>query len=254
MLRFDDLEPGSKQHKRIDHVSLDRFDGSVVEKFDDRPLIGSPDHPLVFSGFFWIHQDFTDTDVLAKGLQDLADGLYPLGGNVGIGYGWLDELGLPAEWLPGSHAGEELHATKLLKPSKTKSIPSPLSWELVAGGIYNPYYYIPPSGDGPDRTTTPTSHATLDPERYTGSITCNLTTISPLLLPDTRHESGVEGKHREFPAFQLNNTVMIPGTSLRAAVSQIYEALTDSCLRVMDQKRTLSWRMTTEDHLGSDRI
>jgi len=249
LLRFDDLEPKNWKDKRIDHVSIDRFDASVVEKFDDRPLIGSPDKPLVFAGAFWIHRDFTENKALSNGFQDLKSGLYPLGGKVGIGYGRLSKLELPSDWLPNSAENESISVSGLLEGSpETSGIPEKPTWKPEPDAIYNPYYYLSRPGDGPKRTLTPVSHATLSKERYTGRIACFLKVKSPLLLPDSEHDPVAPDKNGTMKAFRLNGTLMIPGSALRSAVSQVYEALTDSCFRVMDQKRVLSWRMETGDH------
>ena len=254
-IRIEDMIAEAPIEKLVDHVSIDRFDGGVVEKFDDKPLVGSQGNALVFSGTFWLLRDLEKydevKDSLAKAFRDIQAGLYPVGAKGGIGYGWIHEVTMTRApgWLQNREEEADEGATKLLELSEeTTPILDLPSWKPVADAIYNPYYFIPPVGGSPDRTMTPISHATLSSDRYTGRISCSLKAISPLLLPDTEHDPEVGNQHREFPAFKLNETVMIPGSGLRSAVSLIYETLTDSCFRVIDQKRTLSWRMETREH------
>jgi cold shock CspA family protein/CRISPR/Cas system CSM-associated protein Csm3 (group 7 of RAMP superfamily) len=269
LIRFDDLEAdcvsdsGHVNDKRIDHVSIDRFDASVVEKYDDRALIGSPDDTLVFKGSFWIHRDFSQKIALINGLKDLEKGLYSLGGKGGIGYGWVTSFSyqLPDDWVQGGPEEDKdnlkalstQQISELLKPVEHHQSSNGIQWKAAPGSIYNPYYFIPPGKNQPVRTDSPFSHAvlSLSSDRFTGILTCRLKTRTPLLLPDTENPETETNGHTKYPFFRLGNTEMIPGSGIRSVVSQVYETLTDSCFRVMNQKRTLSWRMDTDDYAGS---
>jgi cold shock CspA family protein len=269
LIRFDDLEAdcdsnnGHVNDKRIDHVSVDRFDASVVEKYDDRALIGSPDDTLVFKGSFWTHRDFSQKAALINGLKDLENGLYSLGGKGGIGYGWVTSFSyqLPEEWPQGQPDKNKdnlrplftKNISELLKPVEHHQSSNGLQWKAAPRSIYNPYYFIPPGKNQPIRTDSPFSHAvlSLSKDRFTGFLTCRLKTKTPLLLPDTEHPETETNGHTKYPFFKLGNTEMIPGSGIRSVVSQVYETLTDSCFRVMNQKRTLSWRMDTDDYAGT---
>ncbi len=249
MLRFDDMVPvGTWNDKKIDHVSCSRFDASVVNKFDDRSLVGSPDSPLHFEGTFWLHRDFQNDVEIKTALQDFADGLYSIGGKGGIGYGWLFDMEIPRSLRKLNSGFREASSIQdaLLDSAKEIPLSAPLTFTPVKGAVYNPYYYLPFPAEKPERCLVPPSHARLQSDRYTGCLTCELETVSPLLLPDTCREK--DGNYKEYPSFRLNNTPMIPGAGLRAAVSQVYEVLTNSCIRIMDQGQTLSWRMSTSEH------
>lgn len=92
------------------------------------------------------------------------------------------------------------------------------------------------------------SHARYDHDRFTGRIRCTLTTKSPLIIPDTETADffGLQAAtpgHKSHRFFRLGNRVMIPGGPLKAMVSSVFETLTNSCYRVMEQKEHLSWRM-----------
>jgi len=52
--------------------------------------------------------------------------------------------------------------------------------------------------------------------------------------------------HKGYKFFRLNGSVMIPGSEIRGMVSSVYEALTNSCFRVFDQRRILSKRMEAD--------
>ncbi len=245
-IRFGDMALVSeKMEKRIDHVSIDRFDGSVVEKFDDKPLVGSPK----FTGSFWLHRDFQHTELLQQALEDMKNGVYPVGGKTGIGYGHISAIEIDKKFLSSD---QRKIVEKFELETKT---PSCAEMQLDNTAYYNPYYFIPVvKKTSPERTKEPVSRAVFDKDRYTGKIECSLTVKSPLLLPDVKDENpakiSAEGGHTtedyKYPAFRLNETVMIPAAGIRAAISQTYEILTNSCFRIMDQKRTLSWRMDAD--------
>lgn len=263
LVRCEDLTPtgnATVTTKRIDHVSIDRADQSVVEKFDDVPLVGCPKSPMDFSGVFWVHRNLNEQHrtLLRQALLDLAAGVYPVGGKGGIGYGWITALALPPEWLPApgttSSAAPDWAEARCREKRNSLPVPPDMRQQPESeNALYYPYYFLP-LGPDPKRSTEPTSHATLQADRLTGRIVCSLTTITPLLLPDTERtgptEDDPKGQGR-YPAFRLHDTIMIPGSQIRAAVSQVFEALTSSCFRVMDQRRRLSWRMETADFLGT---
>lgn len=97
----------------------------------------------------------------------------------------------------------------------------------------NPYSFVPlrQAGPGP-RRSTPRGHAQLSPQCWSGSIAVELVAESRLLL----------GGHDEHPGplRKLDNAgnptgpVIIPGSTLAGSVRSIHEALTDSCLRIVD--------------------
>lgn len=44
---------------------------------------------------------------------------------------------------------------------------------------------------------------------------------------------------------------MIPGSEIRGTISSVYEALTNSCFRILDEKKYISWRMRPEEFAGN---
>jgi CRISPR/Cas system CSM-associated protein Csm3 (group 7 of RAMP superfamily) len=256
-IRFEDMTAEAPQNKLVDHVSIDRFDGGVVEKFDDRPLIGSRERVLEFKGSFWLlcdlekHSDAKES--LAAAFRDIRAGLYPVGAKGGIGYGWVKGLAMTGapDWLLDSEQSSVptggATPDDLTAPSGEAYPPLP-AFAPKAGGLYNPYYFLKVDEDVKvHREQKPISHESFDSELLTGKITCTLKALSPLILPDA--EGGTQDpatNHRTFPFFRIGDEEAIPASQIRAAVSSVFEALTNSCFRVMKQKNYLSWRMEAE--------
>jgi len=64
-LRFEDAEVwNSVRDKKMDHVAIDRFTGGALDqmKFDDYPLLGCPEYPVILGGRFWIRDDISDKE------------------------------------------------------------------------------------------------------------------------------------------------------------------------------------------------
>jgi len=87
-------------------------------------------------------------------------------------------------------------------------------------------------------------------DRYiglTGRIVCELTAVTPLFVSDSHAVQGKPGEHRTFRFFQVENEdgklePALPATSLRGMVRSVFEAATNSCFGVFDN-RTLSYRL-----------
>lgn len=261
-VRFEDLTPvGEPPAKRLDHVAIDRFTGGAgwQLKFDDQPLYGTPRKPLVFQGVFWVHRDLgrEEKEALTNALADLKAGLATVGTKGGIGYGWIKKLEIAEgpDWLketlqpgkPASPSPQE-EETSAKPPSIFGALP-PLDLKPEVEAVYYPHYFLPLPESGPKRVLQPITHSLY--YRNTGWLTCTLTTLTPLIIPDTSRDRtllGSEGLnlppgHKSFRFFRLGEEIMIPGAELRGMVSSVYEALTNSCLRIFGQKNRLSWRM-----------
>lgn len=266
------LQGGANREKLLDHNSIDRFSGGVVEKFNDQPLIGSPGDPLEFTGTIWFHdQVATDSEALEalnQALADIAHGLHPVGGKVGIGYGALSglDIGATLEWLRLPEMTEGVVAeTAAAAQATSKDYPALPNLALNQQSLYYPHYFVRPpqrvdNSNKPvsvKRETKMVSHARYDHDRFTGRFTgrirCTLTTKSPLIIPDTSNADcfGLQADtpgHKSHAFFRLGNREMIPGAPLKAMVSSVFETLTNSCYRVMNQKEHLSWRMATNEY------
>ncbi len=255
LVRFEDMESANGTEKIIDHVSIDRFDGGVVEKFDDKPLVPS-NNKIEFHGFFWLSNElekWIDTkNALIMAFQDIKQEMYPIGSRVGIGYGWISDSALNGkdlpEWFKLPPVTEQ---SDFDLPSVNSSLPSLPVFDHQEDAVYNPYCFLKIDDTSPvKRTLSPTPHTKFDNKLMTGKITCSIKLLSPLLLPDASQEIilNEENNHKFLPFFSFNNKPYIQGSQIRAAISSVFEALTNSCFRVMKQKNYLSWRMKTDGY------
>ncbi|HDZ18087.1 MAG TPA: TIGR03986 family CRISPR-associated RAMP protein [archaeon] len=105
----------------------------------------------------------------------------------------------------------------------------------------------------------------------TGWFECELTPLAPIFIPNTtnvnRFQRSIEGKgikSYEFYSYQdlsdvkSNNplppkSAVIPGSEMRGMIRSAFEALTNSCLSTIDDKRPLYRRVTTPGHPGQIR-
>ncbi|MDM8551713.1 type III-E CRISPR-associated gRAMP effector Cas7-11 [Desulfobacterales bacterium HSG2] len=263
-LRFEDLEFDPQPEPVIfDHVAIDRFTGGAVDKkkFDDCSLPGTPGHPLTLKGCFWIRKesekpdkDKEEREALGKALADIQNGLYPMGGKGAIGYGWVTSLKIEG-------AGDVIEAALKNESSdgtecehERKKADSELKLSLDDGkAVYYPHYFLKPASGKVNRKPIPTGHETLlHSDLLTGKIRCRLTTLTPLIVPDTSNDdffqTGVEG-HESYAFFSVNDEIMLPGSEIRGMISSVYEALTNSCFRIFDEGYRLSWRMTADKNV-----
>ncbi len=82
-------------------------------------------------------------------------------------------------------------------------------------------------------------------DRYTGltgRISCKATAVTPLFVSDSHDVKGKEeNAHKTYRFFKVDGHPAIPASSLRGMVRSVFEAVTNSCLAVFDD-RTLSYR------------
>ncbi|MCF6147507.1 MAG: hypothetical protein E3K37_02490 [Candidatus Kuenenia sp.] len=250
-IRFEDLVVDNEDivEKHIDHVAIDRFNGGAVDKkkFDAFPLAGSPGKPLKLKGRFWIKKEISDDDKkrIAAALSDIRDGLYPLGGRGGAGYGWVTKLCL--ENVP-----EEIkNAMRDSTPYTTESTP-PASYEFPKVNVpawkpdlyYFPYIFLHPHSTV-KREKKVVGHEKFHDNFISGKIVCTLETLTPLIIPDTGPENvKVENEHEKYDFFSINEETMIPGSEICGVISAIYESLTNSCFRIFEEERYISRRIT----------
>ena len=267
-LRFEDLIPTSSkvESQRMDHVAIDRITGGSVDKckYDDEPLVGTSVRPLVFRGIFWIDQNSSEEmkNALAAALHDIRDGLCPIGANSGTGYGWINNLTITdgPDWLKNCLQKQtEIHMQEKepVQESTADSLTKIISPELPilnfdSKAIYYPHYFLP-IGKHAGREHHPVSHDRYEENLLTGRIVCTLTTQTPLIVPDTRNNQtmekpdGAPDSHKAFQFYRIHDEIMIPGSELRGMISSVFEALTGSCFRVMNQKSHLSWRVMADE-------
>ena len=134
-----------------------------------------------------------------------------------------------------------LHHYPLFKQSKGIVIPM--------NEFYNPYHFIPVTGkvNGKRTKTMDFSlikvgkskcvrHDMWEGTRKSGRIVCSLTLETPTVVGN-QHKTNV-GQETEIEPYKLpSGEYAIPANSLRGMVASIAEALSQSALRVLDQKR-----------------
>lgn len=245
--------PGTLESGIFVRTAVDRFLGGAVRGsgFEDTPLMAAPDRPLTFKGTLWARDILCEErfegarHLLACALADVRDGLVPVGSSCGAGYGKVASLHLRSNPL-GLTVGPR-QAIPSPRGAKRISYRGALPFSTEGSReVYHPYYFLEARGSVP-RTQEPVPHDAFLKDRYTGRLSCVLKTIGPVFIPQG-NESFERGKHRDYRFIRIGGKPVVPGSAIRGAVSSVYEALTNSCLRVLDEERRLSWRMdATQD-------
>lgn len=127
----------------------------------------------------------------------------------------------------------------------------------TAGGFVNPYTFVPTlpredladglgaSGLGDSGQDGPPSHALVSAGEWTGTVRVRLTTLTPLLLPDTER-AGTDDQGRQAFHTRLDpaGLPLIPGSSLKGALRSAYETITASRFGVLtDHQGRLAYRI-----------
>lgn len=237
-IRVEDLliqdEP---KEKNLDRVAIDRFTGGARDKhkFDQKPLTGTPAFPLVLMGKIWIKNDLTDDDkaILKQALEDIRCGLYPFGGLGNVGFGWVNYLTCNSDFEQNFDSMNLCFSDKV----KVENEPDKIYW---------PHYFIP-FGPKVVRENKPPGHAYPKTEFHSGRLICSLKTLTPLIIPDGQPASQEANGHKSYNFFELSGELCIPGSEIKGMISSVYEALTNSCMRIFEEKKRLSWRMKAEN-------
>ncbi len=255
LLRVEDGEIKDAGEMRCDHVAIDRFHGGSVEhkKFDDWPLEANPSRPLAIDCTLWVKSDIKDPEkaLLKYALEQLRNGRIPLGGSTGTGYGCVGEVKFTEkpDWLDLDDAPATSIAEQELPPSVAGPAPS---IELKNKNVYYPHCFIKSPGTEVKRELDIISHArsvhgneNKKDKLLSGKITCSLTTKGPVFIPDTKShkEKEKENEHTVYTDFfNVAGNYAIPGSELRGMISSVYETLTNSCYRIMEEGRYLTRR------------
>lgn len=96
----------------------------------------------------------------------------------------------------------------------------------------NPYTFVP-HVKNPARSE-PAGHCAMVAGNVSGSFAVRIEARTPLLIGGGPKESDPPGRERQLLLRRADGTVMIPGSSLLGAARSLHEALTGSCLRVLD--------------------
>ncbi|KKO18793.1 MAG: RAMP superfamily protein, partial [Candidatus Brocadia fulgida] len=263
-IRFEDLEVYDKDiAKKIDHVAIDRFTGGARDqmKFDTLPLIGSPERPLRLKGLFWMRRDVSPDEKarILLAFLEIREGLYPIGGKTGSGYGWVSDLEFDGD---APEAFKEMNS----KRGKQASFKEKISFRYPSGApkhiqnlkatsFYYPHYFLEPGSKvireqkmiGHEQYYESYPSGASGEKLLSGRIICSMTTHTPLIVPDTGVIKDPENKHATYDFFQMNNAIMIPGSEIRGMISAVYEAMTNSCFRIFHEKQYLTRRISPED-------
>ncbi|MEW6417932.1 MAG: type III-E CRISPR-associated gRAMP effector Cas7-11 [Nitrospirota bacterium] len=263
-IRFEDLKIENYVEKHLDHVAIDRFTGGAADKkkFDHLALAGSPGNPLRLTGHLWLRHDFKDKDALVSAFCDIKNSLYPLGGKGGIGYGWVSGLIItegPQDIKDKvnnckNDDSAAPHSQEQATTDQTETFYAVSCPLLDPNAIYYPHYFLEPADKVIRDNKIPLKgHQKFHERHLTGKIKCTLKTLTPLIIPDTENNDAFslrtkESKiHTSFSFFRINGKEMIPGSEIRGPISSVYEALTNSCFRVMEENRYLTRRMKPKD-------
>lgn len=109
----------------------------------------------------------------------------------------------------------------------------------------NPYTFVP-LGPAPKRCP-PAGHAAMGAGRFSGVLDVTVTARTPLLIGGFSARDAAGTELRDLPR-RHDGTVMIPGSGLMGAVRSLHEALTGSCLRIVDA----GWRPVHRHPVNAD--
>lgn len=105
----------------------------------------------------------------------------------------------------------------------------------------NPYNFVPVNLD-----KTLREDITKTPERtslVTGYMECILKCRTALAIPGERKPESEGKKHAQYEFFSIDGKPMIPGSSIRGVIRNVYETLTDSCFGTMRKDTRITERV-----------
>lgn len=124
--------------------------------------------------------------------------------------------------------------------------------ETEEGDFHNPYNFIPTlprdvnHADLGDRE--PIGHDCYYDNYWSGKITCTLTTITPLLIPDAAKVEKRENGHKLYPLRCVNGKPYLSPTSIKGMLRNAYEAITNSRFGVFEEHGDrLAYRMSAQN-------
>ncbi|GEM_PF-887997 len=215
-------------------------------------------------------------------LRDLAEGDIPFGYGISKGYGQCRASSALGDWaeLLKQHLGADSADTTvqalreyLGNPKGQELKLDPPSADATQAGVpaqqnaaktqaqgaqekfHNPYHFIPLSK--PDISQWPEPQKLTEKghshDRYaslSGRIVCRLTTQTPLFIGSEQTTPTNPQAPKSLHPFKLNNGLAIPATSLRGMISSLFESVSNSNFRVLDEK-TYSMRKTMQQSLSA---
>ncbi len=114
--------------------------------------------------------------------------------------------------------------------------------ENTSVSFINPYNFVRVL-DEPQRYHANENEKPSSTKGRTGYIECTITVKTPLAIPDTQRREGSAG-HYTYPFMRINGNYVIPGSSIRGELRNIYEIVTDSCMGSLKEGTTISTRIS----------
>ena len=98
----------------------------------------------------------------------------------------------------------------------------------MAEYFVNPYTFVSLRDGKTINTVSPNN------KKISGKIVCTLTAKTQLAIPDLKNGTTPEGINKH-PFFRVGGKAVIPGSSIRGVIKNVYEALTNSCMHINDK-------------------
>lgn len=129
---------------------------------------------------------------------------------------------------------------------RKKSKRSNLKYFLVQDNSFiNPYNFVPTPTTGPIQNINVEE---VEGNTHKGYFTCQLVTKTPLAIPDVAKKqkgNSDEKNPDKYPFMALGDKPMIPGSSVRGVIRNIYEAATNSCMITVAGDDVITARTST---------
>jgi CRISPR/Cas system CSM-associated protein Csm3 (group 7 of RAMP superfamily) len=161
----------------------------------------------------------------------------------------------PSRDLPAS----EVNAMPAAPNTALPKLPTLLRDVNTPGSeFHNPYHFLPfaklhgaPSAATDESVSDQAQkskhgHQKYEADRFSGTLTVKLTTVTPLVIGAARHNCTNRNAPVGVEQFEYEGQPAIPGTSLRGMLSGLLEPMSGSALRVIDGDAMLAVRMQAE--------
>ncbi|WP_295429882.1 RAMP superfamily CRISPR-associated protein [uncultured Thiodictyon sp.] len=105
-----------------------------------------------------------------------------------------------------------------------------------AGAAPDPGQPVPKTAwDAIEQGQTQVRHDCWQPGTLSGRLLCRLTTVTPTLV-GAQQQDGDQGLPGTITNYRSNGELAVPGSSLRGAIGAVAEAISQSAMRVLDQR------------------
>lgn len=108
----------------------------------------------------------------------------------------------------------------------------------------NPYNFVSLSGEVRRDTDVTSIHSG---DVKSGYFECSLTAKTPLAIPDVEKRELCGADHYRYPVYSVGGNIIIPASSIRGTIRNVYETITNSCMVTTDGDE----QITKRSNLGS---